>query len=337
MGMKPTDEERKLLAQWTEVDGDLDQIDPDLADKILTMRTAFGRGNIACSPYWENPEGVDAVTDLDYAGDGLRAHKLDVYYPHDAVVRGGKTTPVYIDIHGGGFVHEYKELNRNFCTHLADRGFVVFSLNYRLAPSADYLGQMQDVMTGMAWVKEHLADYPCDPEKIFITGDSVGGVMALYAVAIEHSKAMADSLGLKQAGLNVLGGTLVSGMHNLRPLVEQTEDYINGSMMDVITMMATRTFATLKATNSPFIDLDYMAANVDLPPLFLNTSNDDFLQGESLLLGAALAAHGRDFEVHDRHARKGETLGHIYPVCMTWLPESQDILHKIRDFSYNLF
>ena len=46
--------------------------------------------------------------------------------------------PVYIDVHGGGFVYGYKELNRNFCIALARRGFAVISISYRVLPTSRF-------------------------------------------------------------------------------------------------------------------------------------------------------------------------------------------------------
>lgn len=68
--------------------------------------------------------------------------------------------------------------------------------------------------------------------------------------------------------------------------------------------------------------------------MFINTSSDDFIQAESLKLATALASSGRDVELHDWHIGKGQTLGHVFPVCMSWLDESQSVLRLMRDFAY---
>ncbi len=76
------------------------------------------------------------------------------------------------------------------------------------------------------------------------------------------------------------------------------------------------------------------AAQTALPPLYLLTSSDDFIQTETLGLATALACAGRDFELHDVKVAPTETLGHVFPVCMSWLPESQRALQQIHDFAY---
>lgn len=66
------------------------------------------------------------------------------------------------------------------------------------------------------------------------------------------------------------------------------------------------------------------------------TSSDDFVQSETLALATSLARNGRDFELHDFKVPPTQTLGHVFPVGMTWLPESERVLHGIRAFSYPL-
>ena len=337
--MTVTDEERELLEGWTEVDGDLEGCSPDMVRAILGSRLTFGRMDAPRSRHWQVPEGVDCLNDIAYVDDGLRAHKLDLYLPHDALLRNGRVTPVYIDIHGGGFMYGYKELNRNFCTHLAQRGFAVFSVNYRLIPSTDFMGQLGDVLTALTWIKNHLDEYPVSPDRIFLTGDSAGGTLALYALAVESDDQFAQMLGLKPAGLRPRGAAFVSGLFDLAPYVSvDTEDrQPSSSPTDDLAMVAPSFFRSfVHAGGDQAADLTTMVDMVHLPPVFLNTSADDFLQGDALKLAEILCRKGRDFELHDPRPNRLQTLGHVYPVAMTWLEESRQALDQIHDFSYDL-
>ena len=123
----------KDAERWTEIDGDLDGVDPSVAAAILTSRCETIRYDHPRTERWCDPEDVDVITDIPYLPDGgydaaagqVRGHLLDIYLPHEAAVRMSNVTPVYVDIHGGGFCYGYKELNRNFNTHLAQQGFAV--------------------------------------------------------------------------------------------------------------------------------------------------------------------------------------------------------------------
>ena len=69
------------------------------------------------------PEGVQAVLDVPYLEDGAKEHLLDIYTPDDFE----KPLPLIIDIHGGGLMYGYKEINKNFCYHRARDGIMVIS------------------------------------------------------------------------------------------------------------------------------------------------------------------------------------------------------------------
>ena len=174
-------------ASWTEFDADLADCgyDEHAVQAIRDTRLAFARSDLPRSQYWSVPDDIDMITDIPYLDDTIRGHLLDLYLPHDAVIRQGRTLPVYVDIHGGGFVYGYKELNRNFNVTLAQHGFAVFSLNYRPAPQTDFLGQLRDIAAGLAWIAGHGDAYPIDLNHVFLTGDSAGGALVFYQAALQ--------------------------------------------------------------------------------------------------------------------------------------------------------
>ena len=51
-------------------------------------------------------------------------------------------------------------------------------------------------------------------------------------------------------------------------------------------------------------------------------------------MGLITINHDEMRELHDVKVAPTETLGHVFPVCMSWLPESQRALQQIHDFAY---
>ena len=125
------------------------------------------------------PQNVTEVEDVAYIDDGNVYHKLDVMYPDN--LKSGEKLPVIIDIHGGGWMYADKDLNDNYCLSLADRGYVVFNISYRLVPDVTVNEQIQDVAYALKWIGENMKNYPCDTANIMLTGDSAGGQLAYYA------------------------------------------------------------------------------------------------------------------------------------------------------------
>ncbi|MBW3088739.1 alpha/beta hydrolase [Bifidobacterium sp. 82T24] len=327
---------------WTEIDGDLGDCPEPLRSAILKSRVDFADGDASRVPFWHTPDDVDVIADLPYADDAdeVRGHRLDLYLPHEAVVRGGQTMPVYVDIHGGGFVYGHKELNRNFCTHLASRGFAVFSVNYRPSPQTDFLGQLRDVAQALAWIRDHRAEYPIAQDGVWLTGDSAGGCLAFFTAAVERSASVAAALGVEASGIGVNGAALVSGLYNLLPYVPAAGGAAATAAGEddpktILDAMSSTFFAPLADVDRSAVDVAEIVRSVDLPPLFLNTSSDDFIQSETLHLAALLSEGDTDFELHDWKTAPAETLGHVFPVCMSWLEESGVVLDLIRDFTYS--
>ena len=76
------------------------------------------------------PADVVRYDDILYGSDEVW-QRLDVYRPAEAE---GKTLPVIVSVHGGGFVYGDKELYQYYCMNLAQKGFAVVNFTYRLAP-----------------------------------------------------------------------------------------------------------------------------------------------------------------------------------------------------------
>lgn len=325
----------QIAQYWTAVDEDLADINSERAQSIRANRLAIAQFDYPRTQFWHDPEGIDTYLDIPYAPDGgygeglVRGHLLDLYLPHSAILRGGNTMPVFIDIHGGGFTYGYKELNRNFCTHLASLGFAVFSLNYRLAPAVRLIDQLADIQTALHWISEHVSDWPISPRNIFLTGDSAGGALAWLTLLIESDEQAAHDFQIDTtSGLPLQGASLIS------PVVNMGEDstLCAPSARDSLVDSLGESFFDGIAAES-FLTPNTALASTTVPPVCITTSSDDFIEAQSLQLATALSSIGADFELDDYKLGPTQTLGHVYPVCLSWLPESHSALELIADFA----
>ncbi len=102
---------------------------------------------------------------------------LDVFkpgYEHTAL-------PGVLVIHGGswqsGSSREFLPLN----AYLAARDFVVFSINYRLAPKWKFPAGRDDVLSAIAYLKVYAKEFGLDATRLVLLGRSSGGQLALLA------------------------------------------------------------------------------------------------------------------------------------------------------------
>ena len=147
------------------------------------------------------------LRDLPYAGKKSHpCQKLDLFIPDEAPA---KPRPVFILIHGGGWSMGDKS-NSNFAepktTWLMKGGYIVASINYRLAPAAKHPAQVEDVLKSIAWIQKHIARHGGDPQRIYLLGHSAGAHLAALA-AVDAGRQKAAGIDAK----SIRGVVLLDG------------------------------------------------------------------------------------------------------------------------------
>lgn len=130
---------------------------------------------------------VKVVHDVDYWGDGIRRHRLDIIKGARPSPAAGTPAPVMVYIHGGAWILGNKrEQGRPMLYELAARGWVCVSMNYRISPRATWPDHVVDCKRAIAWVHEHIGAYGGDPSFIALSGGSAGGhLCALTALSAD--------------------------------------------------------------------------------------------------------------------------------------------------------
>jgi acetyl esterase len=117
---------------------------------------------------------VSVERDLVYARPGGVDQRLDAYLP----TTGGRSRPAVVLIHGGGFTRGDKRALARAGVRLAQRGFVAFSVNYRLAPQFLFPAAHEDVRQAVRWIRANARRFGVDPRRIGALGSSAGGSLA---------------------------------------------------------------------------------------------------------------------------------------------------------------
>ena len=120
---------------------------------------------------------VRTIRNIDYWGDGRRAHRLDVIVRRENPPERG--APVFVYVHGGAWIiGDKREQGFPLLFELARRGWVCVTINYRLSPRATWPDHIVDCKRAVAWTREHIGSYGGDPGFIGIAGGSAGGHLA---------------------------------------------------------------------------------------------------------------------------------------------------------------
>ncbi len=121
---------------------------------------------------------------ISYGEAGMRNH-LDVWKRDD--LADDANAPVLFQVHGGAWMVGMKEGQaETLMAHLAERGWVCVTANYRLSPRATWPDHIVDVKKALAWTKATIAEHGGDPDFVVITGGSAGGHLASLAALTPH-------------------------------------------------------------------------------------------------------------------------------------------------------
>ena len=100
---------------------------------------------------------------------------LDLYQPTSGV----ESRPVVMVIHGGGWTDGTKREFPQLSRYLAARGYLVASIDYRLAPRWNFPAPQDDLTSAIRYVKDLGTTHAVDPTRIALLGRSSGAQIAL--------------------------------------------------------------------------------------------------------------------------------------------------------------
>lgn len=114
---------------------------------------------------------VEVIENLEYSRSGGQALLLDVIRPQDS----DKPTPVILFVHGGGWKNGSRQSGHKNAAWLAEEGFAIVTIDYRLTNIARWPAQINDCYEAVRWVRRNAAKYNFDGDRIAAWGTSAGG------------------------------------------------------------------------------------------------------------------------------------------------------------------
>lgn len=246
---------------------------------------------------------VERVADVPYLDSGLTAHRLDVYRPTQP-----QTTPrpALVYIHGGGFQLLSKETHWSLALRYAAQGFVVFNIEYRLAPHDPYPAAIQDAISACLWVQRHAAEYGADPSRIVLAGESAGANLATsVAVAASYQKTEPWARSLWDAAPEIIGVIASCGVLQVSdPLRLQRRRHVPSWIMRSVCEVADYLPNSMAASPGEWTLADPLcfleagrSPDRPLPPFFTFVGTKDPLLDDSRRLHSALDQLGAESQI----------------------------------------
>jgi acetyl esterase/lipase len=107
--------------------------------------------------------------------------------------------PVVIFVHGGGFGGGNKSAPNspfydNISYWIASQNLVAVNINYRYAPDSQWPSGIEDLSAVVSWVKQNIATYGGDPDRIFFWGKSTGASHVADYIADRAKKGLPEEI-----------------------------------------------------------------------------------------------------------------------------------------------
>jgi acetyl esterase/lipase len=153
---------------------------------------------------------VEKANTVQY-GPHRRVNRADIWRRSD-LPRDGKA-PVLLQVPGGAWAIGMRRPQAYpLLAHLAERGWVCVSIDYRVSPRNTWPDHIVDVKRALAWIKENIADYGGDPDFVAISGGSAGGHLCSLA-ALTHDDPQYQP-GFEDADTSVVAAVPIYGRYD---------------------------------------------------------------------------------------------------------------------------
>lgn len=248
---------------------------------------------------------------------------IDVYQPKQPPAAA---LPIIMWVHGGGFISGSKEQVGDYAIMLAHEGYIVASLDYTLAPSAQYPTPIRQGNAALQYLSDHAATWGGDVTRIFVGGDSAGSHIASSLAALQTNPALASALGLTPAipAEYLRGALLFCGLYNMSTVGSTGFPFI-------------RTFLwsyTGYRDWMAFPQIDQLSTTLQVtsafPPTFLTVGDADPFQSQAFELETVLRQYGVDVTTQYWNDT-GAGLNHEYQFNFT-LPEANTTFSETLAF-----
>lgn len=261
---------------------------------------------------------LEFTKDIAYLNDGDRGHLLDIYRRKD----GSRNDPVMINIHGGGLFASYKEVNAHFNYEIAKMGYTVVSISYRRIPETTLWNQVDDVMNALRFIEENAEKYELNTDKLYISGDSAGALLSLFALSLNNSKDLQKKFGIRGTSLKIRASVMISIM-----LDTQRKD-----LMSAINNIVCGKEDKGREYQKYLLDPSLMLAETKLPGIIQFTSEEDLIQKDSLKFFKLLDDMGFEHEMHNYPKGTANKLVHVFSVMYPDYEESREVYSLIDKF-----
>ena len=272
---------------------------------------------------------------LDRVGDLLNVDLPEVGAFHEAVPvcdgvsadvvvpQGDGPHPVLVYLHGGGWICGSPATHRKLGYRFAEAGFLVFNVDYRMAPEHPFPTPFDDCVAAIRWAYAECGRFGGDPTRLAVGGDSAGGNLSAAAAA-----ALVGDPACPKAALLIYGVFDFATMGDMpipeMPQGAEVPEDAGEKMVELMVGSYLGSEGRDERIRDPRVSPLYAAAK--LPPSHVVVGSADGLVTQAESLVKALEAAG----VENEHFVDAD-MPHGY-VQMEFLPPARPAIERMVEF-----
>jgi acetyl esterase len=235
------------------------------------------------------------------------------------VPKGAGPHPVLVYLHGGGWVSGSPRTHRKLGYRFAEDGFLVFHVDYRLAPEHPFPTPFDDCVAAIRFAAREARRFGGDPRRLAVGGDSAGANLAAAAAI-----ALADDPARPRAALLLYGVFDFASLSSITGATAGPLAEMGAKLMDLMV------HSYLGPDPQPSLLADPrvspLRAAHRLPPSHVVVGSADPLAAQAHDLARALEAAGVALEHH-----VDEGMPHGY-AQMEFLPATRPAIDRMLAF-----
>lgn len=287
--------------------GDAPPFDPELGAALATLgsevREPFTPENLAARQERDaaarpRPTVRDLRADGRFEVDELlvpgASGEPDVTLVSARPARVTGPLPLLYYMHGGGMItgNAWSVLPRLLREWALPLELAVVSVEYRLAPRAQYPGPVEDCYAGLVWVAAHAAALGIDADRVVVGGKSAGGGLAAALALLTRDR----------------GGPAPIGQLLLCPMLDDRNDTFSSHQMAGVDTWDrtsnTTAWQALLGDRYGAVDLPPYAAPAratdlsGLPPAYIEVGSAETFRDEDVAYANAIWQAGGQAELH---------------------------------------
>jgi acetyl esterase/lipase len=234
--------------------------------------------------------------------------------------------PVFVYIHGGGYVSGSPEQRETFVSRIAAAGFFTVNIFYGYAPAYGHPHSIRNIYDALAWLKNNQDKYNIDLDRLYMGGESAGAYFTAMAGAVSSNEEYRNRLHLNPVsqGLVFKGLILNCGIYDINDALSSGFPFMKAFMEAYYG----KPLKYLK--NDPDADLLSPARFLtkDFPPSFVLVAQHDHLKGGGISFAKKLDELGVR---NVYHMGTGFFAVHAFLVAQC-LPPSKIAMPKVMEF-----